>query len=135
LAVAAAPAAATQQNVVSQPDGDFALEAIVRSETDKDRDGNRDTATNADRLFAHVDVCRRFDKPQVVQLDITVDRPGTEFDEQFTQTADLATFSCVGRAVRDKVIKKWGVGDYYTLTARASNGSDTATASASVTVN
>jgi hypothetical protein len=131
---AAAPASADQQRVVSQPNGHFTLIVESRSETDKDRDGNPDTATQPDNLFSNVDVFQRFGQPQIVQLEIMVDRPGDAFDERFTRTADLVTFVGAGFAVRDRVTKKWGLGEY-TVTARAtSDTGDTATASASLTV-
>jgi hypothetical protein len=94
--LAAVPAAATEQRVVSQPNGDFALFALIRSDTDKDRDGNQETATQPDTVFVILDICRRFDEEQIAEVTYTLDRPGTEFDERFTRTADLVTFSCVG---------------------------------------
>lgn len=132
--LAAVPAAATEQRVISQPNGDFAVFALIRSDTDKDRDGNKETATQPDTVFVILDVCRRFDEEQIVEVTRTFDRPGTEFDEQVTTTADLVTFSCVGGGLSEKVSKKWGSG-LYTVTIEATNTSgDTATASASITI-
>jgi hypothetical protein len=119
----------------SQPNGDFTLDILLRSQTDRDKDGNVDTATHGDRLFESVGVCRNFGRPQVVQYQGTVDRPGTRFDEQFSGTADLTSFSCVGvYFAESKVTKKRGTGPYtITIQANGSTG-DTGTASASILI-
>ena len=73
--VAAVPAAATEQRVKSQPNGDFALFALIRSDTDKDRDGNQETARQPDTVFVILDICRRFDEEQIAEVTTTFDRP------------------------------------------------------------
>jgi hypothetical protein len=109
--------------------------ALIRSDTDKDKDGNPETATQPDTLVVLLDVCRRFNEEQIVEATYTIDRPGTEYDERFSRTADLVTFSCVGQGTGgERVSKKWGSG-LYTVTIEARNTSgDTATASASITI-
>jgi hypothetical protein len=81
LLATAAAAFATEQRKNSQPNGHFAVIVDVESQSDRDRDGNEDTATNRDRLSGRVDVLRRFGREEVVQFTVTVDGPGTEFDE------------------------------------------------------
>ena len=133
--VLAVSAWAATSEVDSQPNGDFSAFVHVRSDSDRDRDGNADTATHGDRLFGFADVCRRFDVESIVQYVVTVDGPGTAADRQRSGTADLQEFSCVGTiGIRDRVTKKWGTGPFtVTLTATNDNG-DTATASASITI-
>ena len=135
LLLAAGTASATEQRVNSEPGGHFALFVHARSDTDRDRDRNPDTATHGDRLYVFADVCTRFNEAQIVQYEVIVDRPGTAFDEQRAGTADLVTYSCVGGFFTDeRVVKKWGVGEYrITMRATSDNG-DTATASASIAI-
>jgi hypothetical protein len=135
LLLVAPPASAHEVVEDSQPNGDFALVILLRSDTDRDRDGNHDTATHADRLFESGSVCRNFDREQVVQYQGTVDRPGTRLDEQFSGTADLTIFSCVGvYFARSKVKKNWGTGPYTITIEATSDTGDTGTASASILI-
>lgn len=135
LVFAAPSASAVDVFQRSQPNGDFTLVILLRSDTDRDMDGNHDTATHGDRLFESVDVCRNFDRQQIVQFHGTVDRPGTSFDEQFSGTADLTDFSCVGvYFAQSKVTKKWGVGPYTITIQATSDTGDTGTASASILI-
>lgn len=134
LLALAAPAAATGQETTSEPSGDFFIRVGVGATTDKDRDGDRDTATKPDKLFSQITVCQHFRQDQTVQLAITIDAPGTEFDRQLSRTADLVRFSCIGTFfIEDKVKNKWESG-IYTVTVDATNGTDQATVSGSVAI-
>ena len=135
LLLAAPPVSAVDVFERSQPNGDFRLVILLRSDTDRDKDGNNDTATHGDRLFESVGVDRNFDRQQVVQYEGTVDRPGTEFDEQFSGSADLTSFSGEGVFfAQSKVTKKWGTGPYTITINAVSNTGDTATASGTITI-
>jgi hypothetical protein len=135
LLATAAAAFATEQRKNSQPNGHFAVIVDVESQSDRDRDGNEDTATNRDRLSGRVDVLRRFGREQVAQFTVTVDRPGTEFDGQFTETAGTTgVFSGGGLSVNEKLNKKWGTGTYTITVDATSSRGDTATASGFVTI-
>jgi hypothetical protein len=136
LVFAAPPASAVDVFQRSQPNGDFTLVIFLRSDTDRDMDGNHDTATHGDKLFENVEVCRNFDRQQIVQFQGMVDRPGTSFDEQFSGTADLTKFSCVGvYFAESKVTKKWGTGPYTITIQAAGDTGDTGTASAQILIN
>ena len=129
------PAVATSQAVDSGPNGDYSLDIRVGSVTDKDHDGSSDTATSPDKLLARYTACGlQGTGSGVVQLAFTIDAPGTAFDRQLSDVADLERFSCVNLSVQDKVANKWPAGTY-TVTIDADNGRDTATVSGSVVIN
>ena len=109
---------------------------LLRSQTDRDHDGNVDTATHADRLFEHVELCRNFEREQVIQYQGTVDRPGTQFDEAFSGTANLTgNISCVGVFFQEsKVTKKWGTGPYTITIQAVSSTGDSGAASATIQI-
>ena len=85
------PAVATSQAVDSGPNGDYSLDIRVGSVTDKDHDGSIETATSPDKLLARYTVCGlQGTGSGVVQLAFTIDAPGTAFDRQLSDVADLA---------------------------------------------
>jgi hypothetical protein len=150
LLVAPVPTAvADEQRVVSAPNEDFSLTVQVFARTDKDGDANPDTATHSDLLRNVVNIFRQGDREQTVQSTVTVDRPGTEFDEQHTFTCSM-TGNFVGcgfvptllgekdttnpNKAPDKVHKQWGTGPYTITVEATSDTGDTATASASVEI-
>jgi hypothetical protein len=135
LAVGTAATAATQE-VLSQPNGDFELTLEVGSFTDKDGDGNQDTATKPDKLLIRHQVCRHFRQEQTVDLTITIDRPGAEFDEQLTAVGDLTgTFFCHQQFIFDKVKNQWPSGAYTVTVDAVNEFGDRATATVSIVIN
>lgn len=135
LAVGAAATAASQE-VLSQPNGDFELDLEVGSTTDKDGDGDQDTATKPDKLLIRHQVCRHFrQEGQTVDLTITIDRPGTEFDEQLTAVGDLATtMFCHQQFIFDKVKNQWPAGAYTVTIDAVNEFGDRATATVSIAI-
>lgn len=133
---AATPAVAAEDGVVSQPNGDFSLDLRLGSTTDKDRDGNSDTATSPDKLITLYTLCGRIfegSEPGVVTLTITVDAPGEASDEQLTRVGDLERYSCMNLWLDDKVEAGWPAGAY-TVTIDADNGRDVATVTGGIAI-
>lgn len=135
LVSVAGSAAATDEEADSQPNGDFSVGVFARAVTDKDRDGNRDTATHPDRLDSLAFVCTNFERVQLVAYTVTVDAPGTEFDRQFSDVADFVTnpVGCDNLFIEDRITSRWPSGPY-SITLEATNGSDQATVTGSVMV-
>ncbi len=128
-------AVATDQEADSQPNGDFYVGVFARSETDRDHDGNSDTATKPDRLDTLVAVCSNFERVQIVDYTVTVDAPGPEFDRQLSVSADFVTnpVGCDNLVMRDKIGSKWPAGQY-SVTVDATNGADQASVTGTVMI-
>jgi hypothetical protein len=81
LAVAVAPSAqADTVSVRSQPNGDLGVISSSGSLTDKDKDGNSDTLTQADRLSLFYAVANVTGDAQTVRITVVLDGPGTSRD-------------------------------------------------------
>jgi hypothetical protein len=129
-------AVATEEEADSQPNGDFYAAVFARADTDRDHDGNPDTATKPDRLDTLVAVCTNFNRSQLVEYTVTVDAPWTDFDRQFSDVADFVApmnFGCDNLFVVDKVSAQWPSGPY-SVTLQATNGSDQATVTGTVMI-
>ena len=131
----AGSASATDQTSDSQPNGDFWLGVFARAATDRDHDGNPDTATKPDRLYTLVSICTNFNRSQIVDYTVTLDAPGTEFDRRFSASADFVTnpFGCDNVFLEEKITQKWPSGPF-SVTLQGTNGSDQASVTGTVLI-
>lgn len=75
--------------VASQPNGDVAVIVSVGAITDRDRDGDLNTATHGDIASLFFAVANNSDITQTIQINYVLDGPGTVLDRTFTTAVVL----------------------------------------------
>ena len=132
VAVWSSVASATTSSVRSEPNGDLRVTVSAGSLTDRDRDGDFNTAVKNDVASLFFAVANQSATTQTVRIDSTLDAPGTELDKSFTQEVVLAPGG-IHQAREDLRIKqKAPVGEY--VLSVTGSGTETATAIATFTV-
>lgn len=124
----ASVASATTSSVRSEPNGDVRVTVSVGSLTDRDRDGDFDTATRNDIASLFFAVVNQSSVTQTIQVDYALDGPGTTLDKRFTHHVSLEPDGIHQVREELKISRRTPVGGYV-LTVTAS-GTETATASA-----
>jgi hypothetical protein len=126
-------ASADTTRVSSQPNGDLAVTVSVGALTDKDRDGDFNTATHGDIASLFFAVANNSDVTQTIQIAYLLDGPGTALDRAVT-TAVVLEPGGIHQEVEDFRIQRseTPLGEYR-LTVTAS-GTETATTTGTFTV-
>jgi hypothetical protein len=131
VAVWSSVASATTSSVRSQPNGDLGVTVSVGSLTDRDRDGDFNTATKNDIASLFHSVANNSDITQTIRIDYVFDGPGTELDRAFTEEVVLEPGGIHQEREEFKLKRRTPVGEYV-LTVTGS-GTETATTSAHFT--
>ena len=134
LVVSSSPASATVARDRSLPNGDISVLSSSGGSTNKEKDENFSTLTQADELNLVWSVANNADFAQTIHITVVLDGPGTERDAVFAdeevafpaQDPEQGSFLVDG--FRDFQVKRkaWPQGDY-SLRVTGS-GSETATA-------
>jgi hypothetical protein len=141
LLVASMPAAVadTQLFVRSEPNGDISASAQSVASSDKDKDGDPDTLTQADNLHIFFSVFNLAEFAQTVSVTVVLDGPGDFQDLTLVdEEVELAGCDVTCTASRQGTFslrvrhKDWPAGTY-SLSVTGS-GSETATAVTTFTV-
>ncbi len=123
---------ATSSSSTSAPNGDLTVSSSLLSNTNKDRDGNRNTATTGDTATATYSVTNNTSSTQNVTIAYVLDGPGTRFDATRTEDVTLAPNRADTASFVYTVLKKYPQGAY-SLTVSAT-GTETASATGRLTI-
>jgi hypothetical protein len=133
VAVWGSVASATTSSVRSEPNGDVRVTVSVGSLTDRDRDGDFNTATKNDVASLFYAVTNQSAVTQRVHVQYALDGPGTELDRTFSQEVVLEPNGTQQDREEFKITQRTPVGEYaLTITAA---GTETATARATFVAN
>lgn len=136
LVLVAPGASATSSEATSAPAGDLTVILSTGATTDKDGDGNVDTATRGDRLQANSQVLNNTAEgtpPQAIDITLSVDGPDGVHDATFSRQVVLGPGDSVVDFQELFKGKKDTPTGLYTVTITAS-GSETVSTSATFTV-
>jgi hypothetical protein len=122
---------ATTATVRSVPNGDVAVTVSVGSLTDRDRDGDFNTATKNDIASLFYAVANNSDVAQTIRVDYALDGPGTARDRTFSQAVSLAPGG-IHQDREEFKVKNMTADGEYVLTITGS-GTESATARATFT--
>ena len=131
VAVWSSVASATTSSVRSEPNGDLRVTVSAGSVTDRDRDGDPDTATKNDTASLFFAVVNQSAVTQTVRIDYVLDGPGTGLDKALTKSVVLEPNGIHQEREELKLRQGTPLGQY-ALTVTAS-GTETATASGTFT--
>lgn len=110
----------------SEPNGDVRVTVSVGAQTDKDHDGDIDTAIQGDTVSLFFAVVNQSDITQTMTVAYALDGPGTALDRAFTIEVVLEPGGIHQEREELRIQKETALGQY-TLTV---TGSATETASA-----
>ena len=127
-------AAASTVTVHSTPNGDITATASSGSLTNKDKDDDFDTLTQADRLGLFWSVANNTDADQTIHVTVVLDGPGTTRDTTVVDEDVVVPAHDLTQAFSEVQVKHkdWPAGSYsWSVTG---SGSETATATSTFTI-
>jgi hypothetical protein len=128
------PASATTSTVRSLPNGDVEVTVSAGALTDKDRDGDFNTARKGDLASLFFAVDNLSSSTQTIRIDYVLDGPGTQADQAFTREVVLEPGGIHQDRFELKIQQRVTPPGSYSLTVTGT-GTETATAVATFTVN